>query len=226
MFRGVLITLGVLSLGAPAMAQSASSANPFRVTWDANPPALIDPFTDPLPLTINDSADLQFGRTRPLRAPIDQVGGAEGAWIVEDEPWTDAPQFHVCAAADQTCADRLPNAFGLRLRPDGSGGLKLGALVRLGEHLKQPRTTSRNAWRFFAAADAHAVTWDLDRNDDETLRVEDHLMLGDAQVGVARPLGPGDLSLGVTQREVKAAVGRDGFSRTEQFAGITFSMKH
>jgi hypothetical protein len=196
---------------APASAQDGSS-NPFNVTWNVDAPFAVRP----LPFSLNES--VPEVATIPIRMPQLADPGpsaAEGVW--RGESFTDG-------CADQLeCLEEAPGRLGLRVRSDGAGGVKFGALVRLGEDLSKPRSSSDTSWRFFAAADAHALTWDFDRSDGESMRLEeDKVLVGDAQVGVSRPLAGGDLAFGYIHREVSA----EGASRTEQFGGVTFTMAH
>jgi hypothetical protein len=218
MLRRLLIALGALGWAAPAGGETQGFSNPLAVTWDVGAPSAIRP----LSLSLDDRADFEIGRV-PIRVP-DALSWARGAVYGDswEDSWSDGSRFRICALDDRACADELPGRFGLRFQSDGTGGVRFGALVRLGENLQRPRATSRNAWRFFIAADAHALTWDFNGNDDETLKLEDQIMLGDAQVGLARRLGPGELALGFIHREVQT----EGASRTEQFGGVTFTMEH
>jgi hypothetical protein len=205
------VAAGALILAAPALGQDISE-NPIRVTWDVGAPQVVEP----LAFTLNDRADLEIAQIPLRRLPSAADPGPSAA----TDAWSGETHFQNCAA-DPECAD-APGRVGLRLRSDGAGGVKLGALVRLGENLSEPRSPSDTSWRFFAAADAHAITWDFDRNDDEGVRVEEKMLVGDAQVGVARPLAGGDLALGFVHREISA----EGVSRNEQFGGLTFTLAH
>jgi hypothetical protein len=213
MVRGLVITLAAFGLAGAAAAQSDGASNPFDVTWAVGAPTVVDP----LPFSLNGRVDFEIA---PLSLHM-RLNGVDPGPTLADDIWGGESRFPACNIHDPACADELPAAFGLRLRSDGSGGVKFGALVRLGESLSAPRATSKNSWRFFAAADAHAVTWDLNRNDGETFRVEDLLTLGDAQVGIARPLAGGDLAFGFIHREVSV----EGASRNEQYGGVTFTLE-
>jgi hypothetical protein len=205
--------LGAFGLAAPALAQS--SDNPIRVTWNVDAPEVVEP----LSFSLNDRSDAEIAQI-PIRALPRAVDPGPSAAA---DVWRGEVHFQDCAM-DAACAETAAaGTVGLRLRSDGYGGVKFGALVRLGEDLSAPRDPSDTSWRVFAAADAHAVTWDFDRSDGETVRLEeDKVLVGDAQLGIARPLMGGDLAFGFVHREVSA----EGYSRNEQFGGVTFSMAH
>jgi len=210
--RIVLAAAGLAGLSAalPAGAQDGSS-NPLAVTWEVDAPFVVTP----LSLSLIDS-DAEIASV-PIRMPNLIDAGPSSA----DGGWRSDSYFTECQ--DEMCSEEAPGRLGLRVRSDGTGGVKFGALVRLGEDLSKPRSASDTSWRFFAAADAHALTWDFDRSDGDSVRLEeDKVVVGDAQVGVSRPLAGGDLAFGYIHREVST----EGASRTEQFGGITFSLAH
>lgn len=201
--------------GVPAGGQEPSS-NPLDVTWQVDAPYLVKP----LPFALNDQDPL--AAALPFRVSLRGVAlGPSAAAPVED--FNSGAHLQPGCLDETVCADGEQGRLGLRLRSDGSGGVKLGALVSLGEDLSRPRSLGDNSWRFFAAADAHALTWDFDRSDGDSVRLEDDkVLVGDAQVGIARPLAGGDLAFGYIHREVSV----EGASRTEQFGGVTFSLSH
>jgi hypothetical protein len=207
---GAAGAMALAGAAAPAAAQSLSE-NPIRVTWDVGAPRLVEP----LSFRLSDRTDLDIAQI-PIRVRLDAADPAPSA---ASGAWRGETHFQACAT-NPACAG-APGRVGLRVRSDGYGGVKLGALVRIGENLSEQRAPADSSWRFFAAADAHAITWDFDRNDDEGVRVEDKMLVGDAQLGVARPVGGGDLALGFIHREVSA----EGASRNEQFGGVTFTMQ-
>ncbi len=214
MGRGLLITLGIAGAiaGMNGAAHAQDQSNPLSVTWKVDAPETIRP----LSFSLREDTDLEI-HTVPLRMPDSPDPGPSAA----NGAWDGDARFQDCVA-DPACAN-APGRLGLRFRTDGTGGVKFGALVRFGENLQKPRTSSSNAWRFFAAADAHALTWDFNGNDGESVRLEeDKVLVGDAQIGVARPLMGGDLAFGFIHREVSV----EGASRDEQFGGVTFSMAH
>lgn len=212
-FHLLLATAGVAGLSAavPATAQEGSS-NPLAVTWEVDAPFVVKP----LPFSLNENAPQTA--SLPLRMPgLLDPGPSVATGTFDGE------NFVQPCADEFECAEQAPGRLGLRVRSDGSGGVKFGALVNLGDDLSKPRSSANNSWRFFAAADAHALTWDFDRSDGESVRLEeDKVLVGDAQVGISRPLAGGDLAFGYIHREVST----EGASRTEQFGGITFSLAH
>jgi hypothetical protein len=216
MRRGLTIVLTAAGLAgfsaaAPAGAQDGSS-NPLAVTWEVDAPFVVKP----LSVSLND--DAPEIASVPIRMPNLVDPGPSAA----DGVWRGASYVQDCQD-ELICEAEAPSRLGLRVRSDGTGGVKFGALVRLGEDLSKPRSQSDASWRFFAAADAHALTWDFDRSDGDSVRLEeDKVLVGDAQLGVSRPLAGGDLAFGYIHREVST----EGASRTEQFGGVTFSLAH
>ncbi len=102
----------------------------------------------------------------------------------------------------------------------GVGG---GAIVRFGRNLSSPRKDDKG-WYAFVGADTQALTWSFGGGrpgEERELRLEDKQMIGDYQIGVARRLGEGDLSIGFVHREVKW----QDASRNEQFLGVSYAVR-
>ncbi len=103
---------------------------------------------------------------------------------------------------------------------DDMSGFGGGAIVRFGRNLTEPRAKA-SRWYAFIGADAQALTWSLGGRQDHTLRLEDKQLVGDYQIGVARRVAGGDLSLGVVHREIKW----NDYSRDEQFVGVSYTRR-
>ncbi len=128
---------------------------------------------------------------------------------------TDVPACAACGSLD--------GRFDMRANNDIEG-LRLGALFRIGENFTEKRPAAeRSGWFFFAAADAQAVTWKLDRRVplNEAMRLEEKQLVGDAQAGFAIRVAGGDLALGYVHREIK----HEKAKATEEFGGVTFVLR-
>lgn len=96
-------------------------------------------------------------------------------------------------------------------KDDNSSSALVGALVKIGDNLVSEDNIKPNTWYLFAGADAQAVTFTpgSDRNNrpfytGEFSYLEDRIIVGDAQAGVAYRLGDADLSLTYLRRQAKA----------------------
>lgn len=92
-----------------------------------------------------------------------------------------------------------------------SSSALVGALVKIGDNLKTEDNIKPNTWYFFAGADAQAVTFtpgtELDERpfyNGEFSYLDERIIVGDAQAGVAYRLGDADLSLTYLRRQAKA----------------------
>lgn len=89
---------------------------------------------------------------------------------------------------------------------DGTSSALVGALVRIGDDLKDGEEFRSNTWYVFAGADAEAVTYsqnDMDRANIRDFNLQERVIVGDAQAGVGYRLSEStDISLGYFRREV------------------------
>jgi hypothetical protein len=153
-----------------------------------------------------------------------------GVYDVGASPARMAPQRGLRLDYAQAISGALPGELEVAVEPranvlvDGDvSGVGGGAIVRFGRNLSSPREDDKG-WYAFIGADTQALTWSFGggRRDARDLRLEDKQMIGDYQVGVARRLGEGDLSIGFVHREVKW----QDASRNEQFLGVSYAVRH
>ena len=135
-------------------------------------------------------------------------------------------------------AARIDKGLDIELSPrasvrfdDESSSALVGALVRIGDDLKDTSDFKNNTWYMFAGADAEAVTYapnSTRRMTNGEFYLQDKIIVGDAQAGVGYRMGDADLSLGYFRREV-ASFGREvdsgGVSYTEDAAALSFTWR-
>jgi hypothetical protein len=125
------------------------------------------------------------------------------------------------------------------LSADSGGDLSRqgsGSELRVGQGLSQRRDSSSSAsdsptWYVFAASDDEALTWNPGASNafggsGSRLSLEDRVEIGDMQAGVTYEHQGVQASLAYVQRDVTAYVGVQSISRSENFAGVTLTMKH
>ena len=82
----------------------------------------------------------------------------------------------------------------------------------------------------FAASDDQAVTWAPGQAGNHfagsQFGLQDRVEVGDHQAGVTYERGNVQASLAYVEREVSTTVGRESFSKNENFAGLTLTMRH
>lgn len=114
---------------------------------------------------------------------------------------------------------------------DESSSAVVGALVRIGDDLREDSDLKSNTWYMFAGADAEAVTYapgSVRRIASGNFHLQDRIIVGDAQAGVGYRIGDADLSLGYFRREV-TSFGREinsgGISFKEDAAALSFTWR-
>lgn len=121
---------------------------------------------------------------------------------------------------------KLDNKFDIQLTPrasvsfnDESSSAIVGALVRIGDDLREDSDLKSNTWYMFAGADAEAVTYSpgsVRRIASGEFGLQERIIVGDAQAGVGYRIGDADVSLGYFRREVTS------FGREVNSGSITF----
>ncbi len=114
---------------------------------------------------------------------------------------------------------------------DESSSAVVGALVRIGDDLREDSDLKSNTWYMFAGADAEAVTYapgSVRRIASGEFGLQDRIIVGDAQAGVGYRIGDADLSLGYFRREV-TSFGRElnsgSISFKEDAAALSFTWR-
>jgi hypothetical protein len=111
-----------------------------------------------------------------------------------------------------------------------------GSELRVGQGLGQRRNSASSAsdaptWYVFAASDDEALTWNPGSSNafgssGSSFSMQDRVEIGDMQAGVTYEHRGVQASLAYVQRDVTAYVGVQSISRSENFAGLTLTMKH
>jgi len=108
---------------------------------------------------------------------------------------------------------------------------RLGGEVRFGQGLDLLGSgKSPDGWYVFVGADGEALVWDADvqrlgGNSFSDMQLTDQLTVGDLQAGVSIQRAGGELSLSYIRREIEFSDRNKSLSDTEDFAGITFTMR-
>ncbi len=108
----------------------------------------------------------------------------------------------------------------------GGTGAQASALVRFGKGLvSDGRPMADGSWFLFIGADAQALTWKPRSSafvSDGGMAVEDMVLVGDAQAGVAWRYGLANIALAATYREYSAY----GYQANEQFVGMSIAWEY
>lgn len=110
-------------------------------------------------------------------------------------------------------------------------GKRLGGEVRLGQGLDLLDSgKTPDGWYVFVGADGEALVWDADvqrlgASSFSDMQMTDQLTVGDLQAGVSIQRAGGELSFSYIRREIEFSDRNKSLSDTEDFAGITFTMR-
>lgn len=108
---------------------------------------------------------------------------------------------------------------------------RVGGEVRFGQSLGLTDAGGvPQGWYLFVGADGEALVWDNSRSmpslgDLLDMQMTDQVTVGDMQAGFSIQRGPGQLSLSYIRREVKFDDRNRSLKDSEDFAGITFTMR-
>lgn len=114
---------------------------------------------------------------------------------------------------------------------DETSSAVVGALVKIGDNLREGSDLKANTWYFFAGADAEAVTYSpnsVRRMTSGNFHLQDRIIVGDAQAGIGYRIGDADVSLGYFRREISSFNTNDptdDFSKTENAAALSFTWR-
>lgn len=141
-------------------------------------------------------------------------------------------------AYSKSITTKLDKRLDIQLTPrasvsfdDESSSALVGALVRIGDDLREDSDLKSNTWYMFAGADAEAVTYSpnsVRRMTSGEFHLQDRIIVGDAQAGVGYRIGDADVSLGYFRREV-TSFGREINSGSSSFkedaAALSFTWR-
>lgn len=107
---------------------------------------------------------------------------------------------------------------------------RVGGEVRIGRDLNiLDKNGQPKGWYIFAGADGEALIWDAGNSslapNLKDMSLSDQVTVGDLQAGVSVQRAGGELSLSYIRREVKYEDRNGGISDTEDFAGVSFTMR-
>jgi len=193
-----LLGTGDAGLSTDGIASAAPQRNDGVVNLDMPlKGALFD-----LPVTENPNASM-FN--------LDQGGGL-CLGTAEDCTQNETRRIDIGYAKNITHGKR--GGFNLQLTPraglrfDGeSQSAVVGALVRIGDNLRDGSDMKSNTWYVFAGADAEAITYSPNsarRLTSGEFHLQDRIIVGDAQAGLGYKLGSADLTLTYFKRQATA----------------------
>lgn len=100
----------------------------------------------------------------------------------------------------------------------------VGAVIEIGEDLREGSEFESNTWYFFAGADAEALTYSpnsISRITAGQFHLQDRIIVGDAQAGLGYRIGDADVSLSYMRREAST----EEFKFVEDAAALSFTWK-
>lgn len=118
---------------------------------------------------------------------------------------------------------QLTPRAGLRFDDDSKSAL-VGALVRVGDNLREGSDMKSNTWYFFAGANAEAVSYTptgVRRLTSGEFHLQDRIIVGDAEAGLGYRMGSADLALTYYKRQAKA----ENYSYDEDAAALSLTWR-
>lgn len=108
------------------------------------------------------------------------------------------------------------------------------AELRLGRGLNMERShpSAEPTWYFFAASEDEALTWrpgarsDFAGSGGPSFTLQDRVEIGDRQVGITYERYGIQASLAYVERKFTVVSGHQAFTRDDNFAGLTITMRH
>jgi len=193
--------------------------------------------TEGLNFNLPGPADLGTQMGPQLELPLDAVGstlfkldlsspacasGGEGCLKRNDR---------VNLGLTDTFNRRSEKGLDLKLTPrasmrfdDDVSSAVVGAVIEIGEDLRQGSEFENNTWYFFAGADAEALTYapnSVGRITSGQFHLQDRIIVGDAQAGLGYRIGDADVSLSYMRREAST----EEFKIVEDAAALSFTWK-
>ena len=107
----------------------------------------------------------------------------------------------------------------------------VGAVVKIGEDLRDVNPQDTKKWYLFAGADAEALTYSPQRGSRLTagqFNLQDKIIVGDAQAGFGYKIGDADISLAYIRRDVNSygqEPGDAAISYTEDAAALSLTWR-
>ena len=105
---------------------------------------------------------------------------------------------------------------------------RFGGEIRIGQNFDQRgEDVDAKSWYLFAGADGEALVYEPDRERSWTnsMALRDQVTVGDMQAGVSFTRGGGQLSLSYIRREVSFKERGVRGEETEDFAGVSFTLR-
>ena len=107
---------------------------------------------------------------------------------------------------------------------DAVSSTAVGAVIEIGEDLREGSNIKSNTWYVFAGADAEALSYSpnsVDRITAGEFHLQDRIIVGDAQAGLGYRIGDADVSLSYMRREAS----NEEFTYKEDAAALSITWK-
>lgn len=231
--RGFLVTLSAcltLTLSSNASAQEQSKA-------EAVSEAKLTVPSEGLSLNLPAASDFAAQTGPNLELPMEAVGstmykldltspgcvsGSESCIRQDDNlklGLSDTFRRHSAKGLDLSLTPRASMRFN-----DELSSTAVGAVIEIGEDLREGSEFKSNTWYIFAGADAEALTYSpnsIGRVTSGEFHLQDRIIVGDAQAGLGYRIGDADVSLSYMRREAST----EEYTFKEDAAALSFTWK-
>lgn len=232
-FAAVLTAMLCVSLAASATAQDKATPGVETLKETSFVPA-----TEGLNFNIPASPDFSEQVGPQLDLPLNSVrsssvfkldlttracaGGSDGCTRYDEDVklgLSDTFRRHSEKGLDLSLTPRASMSFSNDLSVKA-----VGAVIEIGEDLREGTDFESNTWYFFAGADAEALTYSpnsVGRITDGQFHLQDRIIVGDAQAGLGYRIGDADVSLSYMRREASG----EEYKFVEDAAALSFTWK-
>jgi hypothetical protein len=218
--------------GAQSVTQLTTPGAPISVVAVAGPPPAFSLTGSGVPGTSVVDANLGWSASPALARVAAQLSTRRAGQPIEVTQDMSIG-VSIAAPADQTgLAFDVGLAPRMAIRDQGDlSSQRFGGEVRLGQGLNIVNQSGQpEGWYLFVGADGEALVWDNDAGmpsigDVLDVQMTDQITVGDLQAGFSIQRAGGELSLSYIRREMKFSDRNRSLSDTEDFAGVTFTMR-
>ncbi len=229
-FAAVSSACLILSFSAAASAQDQSKADILGESKLSAPTDGLNfnlPASSQLESQIGPAIELPLGPVNSTMLKLDLT--SPGCSIGGESCLRGNDQLNM--GVTDTFSRRSEKGLDLALKPrasvrfnDDVSSTVVGAVVEIGEDLREGSEFKSNTWYIFAGADAEALTYapnSVDRIAAGQFGLQDRIIVGDAQAGLGYRIGDADVSLSYMRREAST----EAFSYKEDAATLSFTWK-
>jgi hypothetical protein len=232
LFAAALTTTLCLSFASSSLAQDKPPADIETLKSSVNLPA-----SEGLNFNLSGQTDFKLEGGPQLELPLETVGSTIFKLDLTSPDCVNGGEActrrsdNLKLGLTDTFTRRSEKGLDLSLTPRASlrfndeiSSTAVGAVIEIGEDLREGSEFENNTWYFFAGADAEALTYSpnsVGRITTGQFHLQDRIIVGDAQAGLGYRIGDADVSLSYMRREASG----EEYKFVEDAAALSFTWK-